>query len=115
MIYIRSGLVRVYLQNGHHKKINLSIAKSGEFLAFSSLFGQETYTYSAVALKDSEICMIDKEGLKQLLYNNNEFAMRITSGYQIHENHLLNIIASISHQQMRGKLATVLLYLTTKD
>ena len=68
-----------------------------------------------MALIDSEICMINKEGLKQLLFKNNEFAMRITSSNYRDAKHLFNIITSISYKQMRGKLATTLLYLSAKE
>lgn len=115
IMYVQSGLVNVYIQTGHDKKVNISVARSGDFLAFSSLFGEDIYTYSALALKDSEICMIDKEGLRQLLFKDNDFAMRITSKNYQNENHLINIIASISHNQMRGKLATALRYLSAKE
>lgn len=115
VMYVQSGLVKVYLQTGHNKQINIRIAQPGDFLAFSSVFGEDVYTYSSVAVKDAEICMIDKEGLKELLFKNNEFAMRITSNNYKHENHLLKIITSISYKQMRGKLATALLYLSVKE
>jgi CRP/FNR family transcriptional regulator, polysaccharide utilization system transcription regulator len=115
VMYVQSGLVKVYLQLGHKKQINIRIAKAGEFLAFSSVFGEDVYTYSALALKDSEICMIDKESLKELLFKNNEFAMQITSSNFKNEKHLLETIANISHKQMRGKIATALLYLSAKE
>lgn len=114
VMYVQSGLVKVYLQTGYNKQINIRIAKPGDFLAFSSVFGEDVYTYSAVAIKDAEICMIDKDGLRQLLFKNNEFAMHITSNNYKNEKHLLDIISSISYKQMRGKLATTLLYLSTK-
>lgn len=115
VMYVNSGLVKVYLQTGYNKQVNIRIAKAGEFLAFSSVFGEDVYTYSTVAIKDAQICMIDKEGLKQLLFKNNSFAMHITSENYKLENHLLNIISTISYKQMRGKLATALLYLSDKD
>lgn len=114
VMYVQSGLVKVYLQTGYNKQINIRIAKPGDFLAFSSVFGEDVYTYSAVAIKDAEICMIDKDGLRQLLFKNNEFAMHITSNNYKNEKHLLDIISSISYKQMRGKLATTLLYLSTE-
>ncbi|NOQ25251.1 MAG: cyclic nucleotide-binding domain-containing protein [Bacteroidales bacterium] len=115
VMFVQTGLVKLYLQTGHNKQINIRVAKPGDLLAFSSVFGEDSYTYSSLALKDSEICMIDKEGLKQVLYDNNEFAMKITSSNFKNEKHLLNIISSISHKQMRGKLATALLYLSAKE
>jgi len=115
VIYVLSGLIKVYLQTGYNKQINIRIARAGEFLAFSSVFGEDVYTYSTVALKDSLICMIDKDGLKRLLMRNHKFAMQITSNnYQI-EKHLYSLIASISYNQMRGKMASTLLYLSSDE
>ena len=111
-MYVQSGLVKVYLQTAPGKNINIRIAKPGDFLAFSSVFGEDFYTYSTLAIKDSEICMIDKEGLRELLHHNNEFAMRITTNNFKCEAHLFNLISSISQKQMRGKLATAIIYLS---
>lgn len=113
VIYIQSGLVKVYLQTAPGKRVNIRIAGPGDYLAISSLFGEEFYTYSAVAIKEAEICMIDKEGLRQLLHSNTEFALGITTQNIRCESHLFNLISSISQKQMRGKLATALLYLSS--
>lgn len=115
VMLVHSGLIKVYLQTGHNKQVNLRIAKANDFLAFSSVFGEDTYTYSAIAITDAEICMIEKEQLKQLLFKNNDFAMRITSTNYQNEKHLLNIISDISYKQMRGKLAGALLYISQEE
>ncbi|RLD72451.1 MAG: Crp/Fnr family transcriptional regulator [Bacteroidetes bacterium] len=111
VLFIQSGLIRVYLQTGRNKVQNLWISKSGDFLAFSSMFGERTYSYSAVAMKDSELLMIDKENLIKLLQTNPEFGFRITSKNFNSEKYLMELVASLSYKQMRGKLATALLYL----
>lgn len=111
VLFIQSGLIRVYLQTGRNKVQNLWISKSGDFLAFSSMFGERTYSYSAVAMKDAELLMIDKESLRKLLQTNPEFGFRITSKNLNSEKHLMELVASLSYKQMRGKLATALLYL----
>lgn len=115
VIYIQTGLVKVYLQTQPNKQMNVSIAKPGDFLAFGSVFGDDTYSYSAIAIKDSEVCMIDKDGLRELLFRNNDFAMRITESNFKLERHHMDIIASLSYKQMRGKLATALIYLSSED
>jgi CRP/FNR family transcriptional regulator len=115
VIYVVDGLVKVYLQTGYEKQMNISLAKSGDFLAFSSVFGENIHTYSTLALKDSEICMIEKESLKEILIQNPLFALQITSKNYRHERHLLEIIKNVSYKQMRGKLATALLYLSQEE
>jgi CRP/FNR family transcriptional regulator len=115
VIYIVSGLVKVYLQTGYDKQISISISRSGEFLAFSSIFGENIHTYSTQAVTDAEICMIEKESLKDALLKNPEFALQITSKNYRNERHLLEIIKNLSYKQMRGKLASALLYLSQEE
>lgn len=115
VLFVVNGLIKVYLQTGYDKLVNISLAKSGDFLAFSSIFGENIHTYSAQALKDSEICMIDKESLKNILLQNPQFALEITSKNYRNERHLLEIIKNLSYKQMRGKLASGLLYLSHED
>ncbi|MBN2275855.1 MAG: Crp/Fnr family transcriptional regulator [Bacteroidales bacterium] len=115
VMYIVEGLVKIYLQTGPAKQINISLAQKGEFLAISSLFGETVYNYSAMAVKDSTICMIDKAGLYQLMEKNHDFALRIASKNCRNETHYLNIIKNISYKQMHGKIASALLYLSSAE
>ncbi len=115
VIFVVKGLIKVYLQTGYDKQINISVAKPGDFLAFSSIFGETIHTYSTQAIKDSVICMIEKESLKQVLIDNPEFALEITSKNCKKESHLFEIIKNTSYKQMRGKLASGLLYLSQDD
>lgn len=115
VLFVNKGLVRIYLQTSSNKQINIRIARQGDLMAFSSIFGIETYLYSAVALKDSQICMVDKEALKNLLLRNPDFALQINSKNCANENRYINIIQNISYKQMRGKLASALLYLSSDE
>ncbi len=115
VIYVIDGLVKLYLQTGLNKQINIRLAHRGDFLAFPILFGDNVYGYSAVAVKTSTISMIDKEALKNLLRENVNFAMRITAKNLRHETYLLEIIKNLSYKQMRGKLASALLYLSQPE
>lgn len=112
VMYVVEGLVKVYLQTGVDKNMNISIVSEGEFLAFSSVFGEPVHTYSAQAISNTQVCMIEKESLKQLLLDNPDFALRITSQNYRNEKHLFEIIKNVSYKQMRGKLASALLYLS---
>lgn len=114
ILFVVEGLVRVYLQTGRKKQLNLHLARQGDYIAFSSVFDQNIYKYSAVALKDSLICMIDKIAMKEVLLKNPKFAMNITSRNFRNENRYMDIIKNISYKQMRGKLASTLLYLSSE-
>ncbi len=112
VIYVIEGLVRVYLQTTTQKQINLRLMNQGEFMAFSSVFGEKEYPYSAIALTDTTVCMVDKLALQQLLIKNPEFGLQITSRNYNSEQRYLEIISNVSYKQMRGKLASTLIYLS---
>ena len=68
----------MYLQTGSKRQVSLRLAKTGDFLVFSSVFGENIYHFSAQALKDSVVCMIDKDALRQVLLTYPGFALQIT-------------------------------------
>lgn len=115
VILITDGLVRTYLQTGYDKQLNLQLAKTGDFLSFASVFGETIHNVSAIAVSDTTVCMIDKNTMRELLMDNVDFAMRITSRNFRYEKQLLSIIGNITYRQMRGKLASTLLYLSSND
>lgn len=115
VIYVIDGLVKLYLHTGMSRQINIRLAHKGDFLAFPALFGEDFYNYSAVAVKDTTVTMIDREALQGLLRENTSFAMRITTKNLRHEAFLLEIIQNLAAKQMRGKLASALLYLSQPE
>ena len=114
VLFVIEGLVKVYLQTGSSKQINIRVAMHGDYLAFSSVFDENIYNYSAVAIKDSVVCMIDKSALRKLFLSNPEFAMQISKRNCKNEAWLLDMIKTITYKQMRGKLASTLIYLSSE-
>lgn len=115
VLFVNKGLVRIYIQTNKNKQVNIRLAKRGDFMALSSIFKKDTYLYSAVALKDSTVCMIDKEALRILLLKNPDFALQINYRNCQYEDRYVDIIQNISYKQMRGKLASALLYLSSEE
>ncbi|NLA24363.1 MAG: Crp/Fnr family transcriptional regulator [Bacteroidales bacterium] len=115
ILYIIKGMARIFLESGSNKNINIAIYPQGSFIGLDSIFGENVYQYSAIALNEVDICMIDKEGLKKLFYKNSEFAMAMLANNCKNEKHLLSLLKTSTHKQMPGKLATALLYLNREE
>lgn len=115
VMYVYEGIVKVYLETGNGKNLNLRIVRCGEFISFQSVLNQQVYNYSSVALTHARICLIDKEGLKKMLKENIDVAWRIISDNCKSESKLYDVIKNLSTKQMPGKLATALLYLTQES
>ena len=115
LLYISDGLVKIYMENPNNKNINIKILKTTDFIGFSSVYGDNTYHYSSVALRDSSVCLIEKETFRKLLENNGAFASEIIKRYCDNEKQLFNKIQSLSNKQMHGRLADTLLYLSNEN
>ncbi len=115
VLYISDGLVKLYLENPNRKNINIKILKTSEFIGLSSIYGENIYNYSAIALKDSTVCLIEKESIRKLLINNGNFASEIIKWYCKNEKQLFTKIKSLGHKQMHGRLADTLLYLCNES
>jgi len=111
VLYIADGLVKVYLESPQNRNINLKILKTSEFIGLSSIYGDNMYHYSAVALVDTTICMINKDSFRKILIDNGQFASEIIEWYCTQEKQLFNRIKSLGHKQMHGRLADTLLTL----
>ncbi len=113
VIFIKNGLVRNFIQAGAQKQMNLRLVKSGDFMAFFTIFGESVYPYSATALKETTVCMLEKEMIRKLLIENPKFALEMTSKNYQREHRYLEVISDLTYKQMRGKLASALLYLSS--
>ena len=115
VLYISDGLVRLYLESPSNKNINLKILKTSEFIGLSSIYGDNIYNYSTVALEDSTICLIEKDSFRKLLTDNGHFASEIIKWYCENEKQLFNKIQSLNNKQMHGRLADTLIYLCNQS
>ncbi len=111
VFFILSGYVKLYIETGKNKRLTIHIASAGEFLALSSLFAHDKYQCSASALTDTTVCLLDKNGLRDLMNRNHEFLLFLTRKSFELEHRLIDVIKNVSYKQMRGKLASALVYL----
>ena len=113
VLYVVDGLVKVYIELSRNRQKAIRLLKTGDFIAFQAVFGESAYQYTASAVKDSTICMINKDALKKMLFENKDFAFRLVARNYLSENHLLETIKDTIQKQMPGKLASALLYLSS--
>lgn len=111
---IYSGYVKLHVEIGKTKQLNLIVAQKGDFISLSGLFNSNKYTYSASALTDTTLCILDKNTVYDILNKNIKFLLFITERAIGIENRLIDVVTNISSKQMRGKLATAIMYLTNE-
>lgn len=111
VLFVVDGLVRQYVIGDTNRDFNLRIISSGEFIGLSAAFSKNTYDYSTVALKETLVCLIEKEAMAGLIKSNGSFAYGLIQRFYENDSSLYETLRSMMYKQMHGRLADVLLYL----
>ncbi len=114
ILYVLDGLVKVYIE-GPDKNIIIKLLKSDDFIGLTSLFGDDTYYFSACSLKDTRICAVDIDAIKDLITQCCEFTRELSNWYCKNYNIMLTKCLNLGLRQLNGKLANTLLYLNREE
>lgn len=114
IVYIIEGMVKVYIE-GPDKNIIIKVINSGDFIGLTSLFGDDTHYFSAVALKQTRVCIIESESFKTLVSECCEFSRELSRWYCKNYNLMLSKCLNLGLRQLNGKLASTLLYLNGSE
>jgi CRP/FNR family transcriptional regulator len=113
VLFVMEGLVKQYVEDEGNRNFNLQVIRKGEFLGLSAVFGETTYSYSAAALTDTRVFLIEKEAIAKVIRQNGDFAYRIIRRYCEQNTSLFGTIKGMMFKQMNGHLADALLYLSS--
>lgn len=112
VMYIKSGLVKLYTENKNQKTKILKLGTPNEFLGLNSVLGEETFSYSAVAVQKTEIFIIDFDIFEKILQNNGQFSYALLKHITENNLGLLERLISQSQKQLPGRIADIILYFT---
>jgi CRP-like cAMP-binding protein len=111
VLFIINGLAKQYIEGDGTKNYNLRIIRPGEFVGLSSVFHENIFNYSLVALTDCQVFLIEKEAMAKVIKQNGSFGFSITKRYCEQNANLLNTVRNLMYKQMNGRLADTLLYI----
>ncbi len=110
--FIKSGLVKVYMEvSNSDKNLVINILPTGNLLGLPSLYGNKVYTYTATAIENTTICIIENSVIKNLIEKNGKFAADIIKTMNHCTNSTYDRFISLTHKQLNGRLADTLIYL----
>lgn len=110
IMYVKSGLIKIFKEGRNNKYIILRIAVPDDFLGLMSIYGGDTHQYSASTIQPSEICFIDIDVFNKILKTNGEFTLKIINLISNDGLFIFNRLMSQSHKQLPGRIADVILY-----
>ena len=110
VMFIKSGLVKIFKEGRNDRYIILKVAKEGDFIGLMSVFGEKVHQYSASAATDCEVCDIDISIFKNVLMSNGKFALQFLNILSIDGLFIFERLLGQSHKQLPGRIAEVILY-----
>lgn len=110
VLFIMNGIAKQYLEGGS-RNFNLRIIKTGEFVGLSSVFTNNTFNYSSIALTDCQVYLVEKDTIAKVAKQNGMFGYNIIKRYCEQNTTLFETLRNMMYKQMNGRMAETLLYI----
>ncbi|MFN8436632.1 MAG: response regulator [Cytophagales bacterium] len=111
LYFIVSGKVKTFKTNDDAKEYIIGLHKAGDFLGYFNLLEDQAYSESAMALDESEICMIPKQEFFALVNSNisiaNKFIKLLANDVKENEDRLIKL----AYNSVRKRVAESILML----
>ena len=111
ILFMIDGYAKQYLEGEGIKNYNLRIVKPGEFVGLSTVFSENTFNYSSLALTDCHVFLIEKQAISNVIKQNGMFGFNIIKRYCEQNTNLINTVRNLMYKQMNGRMADTLLYI----
>ena len=114
ILFILKGVAKQHLEE-KDKNYNLKLLIEGDFIGLSTVFEMETYSYSTIALTDTQVMLIEKETIENIIRDNGSFAFNIIHRHCAQSEILYGAVRNLMYKQMNGRMADTLLYLSKEE
>lgn len=111
LLYLTRGKVKIFKEGVGGRDQIVRLARPLGFIGYRALFADENYSASAVALEDSDICVIEKGALFRTLVNNSELSLRMMRNMAMELGISNSRTVTLTQKHIRGRLAESLIFL----
>ena len=111
LISLSKGKVKVFIAGIGGKEQIVRLARPVGFIGYRALFAQETHKATAVAIEDSDICIINKEVLYSVMRENTDLPLKIIQSFAAELGMTHNRTVTLTQKHIRGRLAESLIFL----
>jgi CRP-like cAMP-binding protein len=110
IMFLKSGLVKIYKESRMGKIFILKIDTPGSFLGLMSVFGSEIHQYSGSSVDQTEVYYIDINTFRNVIMQNGKYALKLIQKISNDGLFIFDRLISQSQKQLPGRIADVILY-----
>lgn len=115
LFIISEGMVKLTKTTTNGKEQIINILTVGDFLGESNILGEPLKSnISAIAVKNTEICTISREDLKEILYKNPSIALKLLSELNKRLIEVENLTSNLSNNNPEARIGCMLLEFAEK-
>lgn len=110
ILFIESGLVKLdILNDGVYRTVDL--IPEGSFIGIICTFASKNINFSAVAIENTRISLIDSSVFERMIKQNSEFAFSLIQHMSQISNNIVHSISRFTHKNIDGSVAILLIKL----
>lgn len=115
LFIISDGIIKLTKSTTNGKEQIINILTVGDFLGESNILGETlSSNVSAIAVKNTELCTISREDLKEILYDNPTIALKLLSELNKRLNEVENLTSNLSNNNPEARIICMLLEFAEK-
>jgi CRP/FNR family transcriptional regulator, polysaccharide utilization system transcription regulator len=111
LICLASGKVKIFKHGVGGREQILRMIKQNEFIGYETLFSDSAWKFSAAAVEDSAICVLERGALNKLLRKSSDLSVKFIKVMAEELSYYNNRIISLTQKHIRGRLAESILLL----
>ena len=114
LIMLTSGIAKLYIEGLDGKNLILELILPHKVYGAPGIFVDNRYHYSITAIEPCTACFIDINNIKTLLRKNGDFTEAFVANCSFNNLFTYERLISLTQKQMHGRIADILIYLSTK-
>jgi CRP/FNR family transcriptional regulator, polysaccharide utilization system transcription regulator len=111
LVCLISGKVKIFKVGAGEREQILKMVKQMEFIGYRTLFSEKHWSFSAKAIEESVICILNNQILIKILKNNADLSLKLTKLLSDELWYLYNRVTSLTQKHVMGRLVETLLML----
>ena len=115
IVYLKEGLIKIIVEGENERNIILKFVLSGQFISFAALGYDNIFSFTAIAVKTSRICIIKKKNFDEIMNIAPKIRNHIIKLCSNDYKFILKRLSVIGTKNVHGRFAETLLYLAQKE
>ncbi len=114
LIYVKSGLLKLFKEIESEKEIILNIISAEQFTGLTSVFYTSLNPFSASSIEEGELIFTNASAIREVVEENGKYALNLMNILSSQVVNLVERLITLTKKQVPGRIAEILLFFSKK-